>query len=331
MVNLSKTHKIISVSVSTLKYNTIIDITGDKISYENLTESIKRNGVLEPIFIDTNNVVVSGNRRVFISKELGLKTIPSIIVDKNLSKFEIEKLRADFLITNRNLSYIDICKIYTYQSSIFEKHNQSYTEYMGDKMKCSRRDIQLKIKIGKMYSTLPSQIKSIFENIDSNKKIPLKTLKVMSQLNDIDLKNFNKDILKHKDMEHKTIVSITKKYLEMLNNKARKEKIGKVLEENFPSEKESESSLTEVISENDDEQENSLIEDSLYKNELNSSLSPSDTIQTIKQVLRYEIKKSFHLQIEPSEEKTLKTLQSKFQIDFKEEIELIKSLLKGGK
>jgi len=42
---------------------------------EGLIESIKRNGVLQPIWIDNNNVIISGHRRVNACKELGIETI----------------------------------------------------------------------------------------------------------------------------------------------------------------------------------------------------------------------------------------------------------------
>jgi hypothetical protein len=47
----NSTKKINLVSVSTLKHNNIIDITGDEVSYENLTLSIEDRGFYEPIFI----------------------------------------------------------------------------------------------------------------------------------------------------------------------------------------------------------------------------------------------------------------------------------------
>jgi len=125
---------------------------------------------------------------------------------------------------------------------------------MAEKMKCSNRAIQFKTKAGKMYSELPSEVKFLFETIDSTKKVPLKTLKVMSVLNETDLKNFNQDILDCEEITHENIVSITKEYDEMIHRKARKEKIDKAIQESQNPEEETpptDEQLNEVNSESD--------------------------------------------------------------------------------
>ena len=339
--------KVVDVVVDTIKSVNVIDTKGDELSYNTLFDSIKNIGVLEAILIDTKGNLIAGNRRLEISKALGLKTIPAIIVDENLSEFEIANLRVDFLITSRNLSHIDICKIYSYQDSVFIKYNKSYADYMGDKMDCSKRAIQFKVKAGKMYSKLPTEVQSIFQKIDSTKKVPLKTLKVMSVLNETDLKNFNQNILDCEEIKHEDIVSITKEYDEMIHRKARKEKIDKEIQESQTSEEETpptDEPLTEVDSESDSEVEDTppseenpqidISEESGKSGEFSSpttsqAIDDSHIIKDMKKVFQYEIKKSFDLEIEPTERKSVKEIQSKLHIDFKEEIELIKSLLGG--
>jgi len=49
--------KITQKSLNSVKCVNVITTKGDSISYENLKESMKNNGVLEPIFIDTNDTV----------------------------------------------------------------------------------------------------------------------------------------------------------------------------------------------------------------------------------------------------------------------------------
>jgi len=349
--------EVVNVGVSSLNQINVIDTKGDLISFENLTESIRNNGVLEPIFIDTKNNIISGNRRVAIAKDLGLKTIPAIVVDEKLSEFEIDNLRIDFLTTNRNLSYIDISKVYYYQKMVFEKHNQSYSDYMAEKLECSSRAIEFKIRAGKMYSQLPIEIQSIFQTIDSTKKVPLKTLKVMSKLDEVKLKNFNKDILGVEDIVYEDVVSITKEYDEMLISIARQKKIDKEVEEAKketlpPKTEPDDEPLTELSSETDLEENSS--NETEPQNELSSkadsekeSLKKDETpiepilfidaivqdnshiIKDMKKVFQYEIKKSFNQKIKPSEKQSVEDIQSKLHLDFDEEIELIKSLLKG--
>ena len=57
----------------------------DGIESEELKESIKENGLLEPIIVRSFSAgtyeIISGHRRVEVCKELGIKTVPSIIRD----------------------------------------------------------------------------------------------------------------------------------------------------------------------------------------------------------------------------------------------------------
>ena len=57
----------------------------DGIENEELKESIKENGLLEPIIVRSFSAgtyeIISGHRRVEVCKELGIKTVPSIIRD----------------------------------------------------------------------------------------------------------------------------------------------------------------------------------------------------------------------------------------------------------
>ncbi|OHD95393.1 MAG: hypothetical protein A2019_04405 [Sulfurimonas sp. GWF2_37_8] len=316
-----KNNKIIQASVSALKFNNIIDIVGDLISFENLTESIKNYSVQTPIYIDDDNNVISGNRRALISKNLEIKTIPAFVVDSNKTPLEIEKLRIEFLLTNRNMSHLDIIQIYYYQHAVFEKYDEPYTEYMSKIQNCTQRAIQLKLKAGKIYSTLSDEVKSIFQKLDSAKKIPFTTFIVMSKLEEIDLANFIKEVIETENIEHKHLVSITKQYEEMLARQNR----NKTINEDSKKSKESKETKEETV----------LSEISV--NELNSSEDAEikdddepNILVDMKRVFKYEIKKYFNVAIETDEEEDVEKIQSKLHIDFKEELELIKSLLEGA-
>lgn len=309
MVNLpaNKTQKINSVSVSTLKHNNIIDMTGDEISYETLTHSIGIYGVMEPIFITKDKLVISGNRRVQVSKDLLLDKIPAIIVEETITPIEIEKLKIDFLLTHRNMSHLDIIQIYHHQNSVFEKYNEPYTEYMSKLQDCTQRNIQLKVRAGKTLSTLPSELKKIFQDLDRVKKVPMKTFKVLSELKESNLNSCVKEILDVKNLEHSKLASIINHYKEMFNQTERESEIDKNLQQ---SKKDKEDTL----------------------NELNSSKDSNlKIVGDIKKVFRYEIKQSFNLDIKTSESEVIEDIKSKLHIDFTEEIELIKSHLEETK
>ncbi len=57
----------------------------DGIEKEELTESIKENGLLEPIIVRSFSAgtyeIISGHRRVEVCKELGIQTVPAIVRD----------------------------------------------------------------------------------------------------------------------------------------------------------------------------------------------------------------------------------------------------------
>ena len=59
----------------------------DGIEKEELTESIKENGLLEPIIVRSFSAgtyeIISGHRRVEVCKELGMQTVLAIVRDKN--------------------------------------------------------------------------------------------------------------------------------------------------------------------------------------------------------------------------------------------------------
>lgn len=307
--------KIIEMSVATLNMLNVIDVEGDNISYENLTESIDTYGVMEPIFVDSKNNVISGCRRVLVSQDLLLETIPAIVVADNTTEIEIEKLKIDFLLTNRNISYLDIIKIYYHQHSVFEKYNEPYTIYMAKLRGCTQRDIQFKVKAGKAYSTLPDKVKKIIQSLDSTKKVPLKTFKVISVLEKVDLDNFVKEVLESNGITHKQLVSITSQYDEMFNRKERKKDINK------------------GIKDSKTKKEKTLSNGEIPLNEVHSSANNVEgntvIVMNVKKVFQYEIKKYFNQNIDIAEERDVKVIQSNINIklDFKEEIELISSFL----
>jgi hypothetical protein len=304
----------IEVSLDNVKSRSIIDVKGDLISYENMTESIRVNGVLIPIILDKDYNVIKGNRKVFISKELGLKTIPALIVDDNISEIEIEKLKIDFFLTHRNLSYLDIVQIYYHQKYVFKKHNESYTEYMRKLEKCSRRDIQDKVRCGKVLKTLPIEFKNKLQEIDAVKKVPLTTLQLMYKLENDSLDKFVNEVISIDGNSHKDLVPITKKYKELSNLQIRNKKINEDIKK--------EASKNEIISLNDD-----------ILSQITDGVDGSDNevINSVKKVFKYEIKKHFKLEIDTNEENDIQVIKSQFDIDLKEEIELIKSLLEEGK
>ena len=78
----------------------------DEKQIDNVAESIKRYGFIQPCVIDKNNVLVIGHCRFLAAKKLKLKTIPCVYVD-TLTDDEVRQLR---LLDNKlNESDWDFC------------------------------------------------------------------------------------------------------------------------------------------------------------------------------------------------------------------------------
>lgn len=64
----------------------------DQTQIDNVAESIRQYGFVQPIVIDKNNVVVIGHCRLLSAKQLGMKEVPCVCVD-DLTDEQVRKLR----------------------------------------------------------------------------------------------------------------------------------------------------------------------------------------------------------------------------------------------
>lgn len=64
----------------------------DQTQIDNVAESIRQYGFVQPIVIDKNNVVVIGHCRLLSAKQLGIKEVPCVCVD-DLTDEQVRKLR----------------------------------------------------------------------------------------------------------------------------------------------------------------------------------------------------------------------------------------------
>lgn len=84
--------KIENIKVNELipyEYNTKIH---DKKQVDNVAESIRRFGFVQPVVVDANNVIVIGHCRTLARKKLKMQTVPCVRVD-DLTDEEIRLLR----------------------------------------------------------------------------------------------------------------------------------------------------------------------------------------------------------------------------------------------
>lgn len=64
----------------------------DKTQINNVAESIKQYGFVQPIVIDKDGVIVIGHCRALAAKKLGLKEVPCVCVD-DLTEEQVKALR----------------------------------------------------------------------------------------------------------------------------------------------------------------------------------------------------------------------------------------------
>lgn len=64
----------------------------DKTQINNVAESIKQYGFVQPIVIDKNNVVVIGHCRLLAAKKLNMKEVPCVCVE-DLTEEQVKALR----------------------------------------------------------------------------------------------------------------------------------------------------------------------------------------------------------------------------------------------
>lgn len=112
------------------------------IQLKSLENSIRKFGVIEPIIIDQNNIIVDGEHRFRISEKVGRKTIPAIIVgiqndnERRLLRQTLNKIRGQHdihidvadLLSLTDIYGIDEIAALTAQNVnglkyLFEKHN----------------------------------------------------------------------------------------------------------------------------------------------------------------------------------------------------------------
>lgn len=105
------------VNPSTLIPNpTKLDMYQVPSNYEEIKKSIEEHGIIEPLIVDrATNVLISGNLRLQIALELGMKTVPVIYKDVEKSELDIKSI-----VTNqqRIKSYSEILK----EIEFFEQH-----------------------------------------------------------------------------------------------------------------------------------------------------------------------------------------------------------------
>lgn len=104
----------------------------DKIKLEELAESIREHGILQPLIVSSNGEryeIIAGERRFQAAKSIGLKTVPVIVRDAT----EQEKLELSIIenIQRHNLNPIEEAKAYLRLLEEFGMQQEAVAKKMG--------------------------------------------------------------------------------------------------------------------------------------------------------------------------------------------------------
>ena len=200
------------------------DMSIDK--WKEFLESVKTSGIIEPIVITQDNVVVSGHQRLRAAKELNLETVPTIMK----TYYSEDEILKDLLETNVrqrgsiNTSSVKSAAIISTLEKIYKGDKSGTTpnnqKELADKLGVSLRTLQYIKQLDK----LPDELKLILED----GKITSSTgLKIMEKLSEDEQKlvinmiqSSDKDKITSKEI-NKYVEELRQKDLEIakLNNK----------------------------------------------------------------------------------------------------------------
>lgn len=140
----------------------------DKTQINNVAESIKQYGFVQPIVIDKNNVVVIGHCRLLAAKQLKMKEVPCVCVE-DLTEEQVKALRIvdnksnesewDFDILPDELAELNLSDFYFDFGLESEGEDYSPDEF-GDEFSLPDGD---KPEICQMTFTLHQQQKELIE------------------------------------------------------------------------------------------------------------------------------------------------------------------------
>jgi len=314
MVANHTTQKTILVDTTSVHLdNSILDTKGNNFAFVIRREVIKEYGFLTPSIIDKDYNALSNTRDIEIALELDIKKIPVIIVDKNISAKKLRKLEIELHQSDRNITHLEY-SILSYEHYLLSKEDEgTYTKIESERLGVTTRSIQTKVALGKKWEMINPELKSMISEIDLRTKVDLKSLTALVEASEDEKQNVISKIKEigventiNKDLKPLIAPIFTRLTLESRNRKLNKNL-------NTSQQKQEDKFTAEEFEKLDD----------IFINH-EETLS----VEKMKKLFQYEIKTHFKLKINKDEKSEIDDIQLECSIDFKEEIELIKSLMK---
>ena len=174
----------------------------DPEALEELTQSIKENGVLQPVIITTDERreihLVAGERRYRAAKDAGLHKIPAIYKDGHSDEIAlIENLQREDLKPVEEAEAL---------SRLMDKHNYTQ-EQLSDIVGKGQSTISETLSLNK----LPEQIKKEYRHADISRRILVEVAK--QKTDDDKIRLFNQ--IKDNDLKDNDVRKITRKKSDM--------------------------------------------------------------------------------------------------------------------
>jgi len=176
-------NQIINVDPTTLIENQVAtEIYSVTENYQSILENIKAMGVLEPLLVDENNVVISGNLRRQIAIELGITSVPVIVCDNGGLDTNALKLKVVSHAQQRIRTYSQLLKEYEILKELYpvKKGERTDKDPVKKANKEKRDSLNIsKAKLGmlqtikelgtKLYGADSEEYKKVWSEVDSQK------------------------------------------------------------------------------------------------------------------------------------------------------------------
>ena len=176
-------NQIINVDPTTLIENQVVtEIYTVTENYQSILENIKAMGVLEPLLVDENNVVISGNLRRQIAIELGIKSVPVIVRYNGGLDTNALKLKAVSHAQQRIKTYSQLLKEYEILKELYPVKKGERTDKdpakkankeKRDSLNISKAKLAMLKTIkelgAKLYGDDSADYKKIWSEVDSQK------------------------------------------------------------------------------------------------------------------------------------------------------------------
>lgn len=203
---LSMKNQIIYVDPTTLIENEIVsEIYSVTENYETIKENIKTMGVLEPLIVDEDYVVISGNLRRQIAIELQIPEVPIIIRANGGVDLNIKKLQAVSHAQQRIKTYSQILSEYELLQELYPlkrggrtdvDENQKKNKQMRENFNFSKSKL-IKLKRIKslsieLYGLDSIEYKKLWDSIDNESTTISRALKSLKK---VKIKRENDEVL----------------------------------------------------------------------------------------------------------------------------------------